>query len=112
MAQFDIAFDYLELLGIEPADVPTLGVDYMANGIKTKKKEWTGQAINPLYQQEAKSKLERVRQFDELLKAPEALTAYVTHLSEVRAARREQQEDELRQLIAAATLGKKELTPR
>src|SRR5688572_3093490 len=110
--RFDPSFDYLQLLGVDASDVSRLGPDDLDEVIKKKKKEWMGRALNPLYQQEAKSDLERARQFEELRRSPDALAAYLSHHRANRAARRQQDEVEIRQLVAAATAGKKELTPK
>ena len=83
MTQFDVDFDYLQLMGIEPSDAlrnaPTL-----PEQVKAKKKLWTSQALNPLYQQAARSNLERAREFEELLKEPPALAAYANHVQQTR----------------------------
>jgi hypothetical protein len=61
--RFDPSFDYLQLLGVDASDVSHLAPNDLDEIIKKKKKEWMGRALNPLYQQEAKSDLERARQF-------------------------------------------------
>ena len=68
MSTFDLDYDYLQLLGIDPADALRAPTS-LAEKIKVKKKEWTAQALNPLYQQAARSHLERSREFEELLGA-------------------------------------------
>jgi hypothetical protein len=110
--QFDVAFDYLQLLDVTPQAVSELGIDALRDLIKRKKKEWTHQAINPLYQQEARVSLERVRAFEGLLDDPEALDAYLKHQQEGQAVKLAKQEGEVRKLIAVAAAGKKEISPR
>ena len=69
MIKFDDDFDYFLLLGIDPANA--LGAPgALAEQIKAKKKEWTSQALNPLYQQAARTNLECVREFEPLLAEP------------------------------------------
>lgn len=110
MSHFDETFDYLTMLGLNPATVP-LDAAALAEIVKRKKKEWTGQAINPLYQQQARANLERARQFEQLARDPAALEAYVGFLRETQAAQRGAQEREMAGLIALAVAGrKKELT--
>ena len=109
MIKFDGDFDYLLLLGIEPANA--LGAPAaLADQIKSKKKEWTAQALNPLYQQAARTNLERAREFESLLAEPDALTAYVSHVKQCRVALRTEQEATLGELIALASGVRKELT--
>jgi hypothetical protein len=112
VAQLDVGFDYLQLLDLEPSVVPAMGTRGLREVIKKKKQEWTSKAINPLYQQEARWNLERIRQFEGLLDQPDALEAYVNQLEEVRATQREQQEHDIRKLVALAATGKKVLSPR
>ena len=78
--------------------------------IKAKKKEWTAQALNPLYQQAARTNLERVREFEPLLAEPDALAAYVSHVKECRVALRDEHEAMLVGLIALASGARRELT--
>jgi hypothetical protein len=108
----DVAFDYLQLLEIEPAAVSVLGSRGLRELIKKKKKEWTSKAINPLYQQEARWNLERIRQFEALIEQPEVLEAYVNHRAEAQAVERIKQEGEIRKLVALAGSGRREISPR
>lgn len=106
---FNHDFDYLALLGIEPADA--LGAPgTLADRIKSRKKEWTAQALNPLYQQAARTNLERAREFETLVAEPAALAAYVSHIKQCRAALRGEHEAMVVGLIALAAGGRKELT--
>jgi ribosomal protein L40E len=109
MTKFDDDFDYLLLLGIDPANA--LGSPgAFAEQIKSRKKEWTAQALNPLYQQAARTSLERAREFESLLAEPAALAAYVNHVKECRVALRAEHESTLVGLIALAAGARKELT--
>ncbi len=91
MIKFDGDFDYLLLLGIDPAKA--LGAAAaLVEQIKAKKKEWTAQALNPLYQQAARTNLERAREFESLLAEPAALAAYVSHVKQCRVALRAEHE--------------------
>jgi hypothetical protein len=103
----DLTFDYLALIGLVPADLEKFWLPDIQELIKKRKKEWTGQAINPLYQQQARSNLERVRQFEQLLQSPESFQAYVNILRELLASRREEQEQEIGELINVATGGRR-----
>ena len=106
---FDADFDYFSLLGIDPAGA--LGAPgALVDQIKAKKKEWTAQALNPLYQQAARTNLERAREFESLLGEPSALAAYVNHVKQCRAALRAEHEAAIVALIALATGGRKELS--
>jgi hypothetical protein len=112
MSKFDIDFDYLQLLGIAPAEA-LLTPAALGEKIKAKKKEWTSQSLNPLYQQAARSNLERSREFEGLLgDDPAALVAYVNHIKQSRIALRSEHEERLMPLLALATGGKNELTAR
>lgn len=104
MPAFDESFDYLTMLGLNPATMP-LDPAGLGEVVKRRKKEWTAQAINPLYQQEARSNLEKARQFEQLARDPAALEAYVKYLREVQAANRQQQEQEIGALVALAAAG-------
>ena len=69
------------------------------------------QALNPLYQQAARSNLERAREFEELLgEDPAALAAYVNHIRQCRVALRVEHEENIMLLVALASGGKNELT--
>jgi hypothetical protein len=105
VTEFDISFDYLELLGLDPALASRLGIDGLRQRIIYKKKEWTGKEINPLYQQEARLNKERIRQFERILQEPATLVGYLKHIREVRLEKKQQQEEELRGLVAVATAG-------
>ena len=109
MTNFDADFDYFLLLGIEPSDASGAPAA-LADQIKSKKKEWTAQALNPLYQQAARTNLERAREFESLLSEPAALTAYVSHVQQCRIALRAEHEAAMVGLIALASGGRKELT--
>jgi hypothetical protein len=109
MTNFDADFDYLDLLGIDPAEALRAPAA-LVEPIKAKKKEWTAQALNPLYQQSARSNLERARQFEALLGEPAALAAYVGLIRQVRAARRGEHEAALAALIALAVGGGRAIT--
>src|SRR3569623_127775 len=110
MSTFDLDFDYLHLLGIDPTDA-LRAPGTLVDKIKLKKKEWTAQALNPLYQQAARSHLERAREFEGLLGAdPAALAAYIDHIKKCRLALRAEHEENLMLLVALASGGKSELT--
>lgn len=112
MSTFDLDYDYLQLLGIDPADA-LRAPSALVEKVKVKKKEWTAQALNPLYQQAARSNLERAREFEELLGAdPAALAAYVDHIKKCRLALRAEHEENLMLLVALACAGKGELTAK
>jgi hypothetical protein len=111
MTQFDADFDYLLLLGIEPSDAAR-NAPGLPDQIKQKKKEWTAQALNPLYQQAARSNLERAREFEELLKEPPALAAYANHIQQIRLSRRAEHEELVGSMIAFAAAGKKEISAK
>jgi hypothetical protein len=107
--KFDEDFDYFLMLGIDPAKA--IGpLAALAEQIKAKKKEWTAQALNPLYQQAARSNLERAREFEGLLAEPAALAAYVNHVKECRAALRADHEAIVVNLITLACGARRELT--
>jgi hypothetical protein len=107
VAEFDLSFDYLELLGVDPAQATLLGIEGLRERIKHKKKEWTSKEINPLYQQEARANKERVRHFERLLLEPAMLVGYLKHIREVRLEKKQRQEEEMRGLVAIATAGER-----
>jgi hypothetical protein len=51
MPSFDASIDYLELLGLDLSDGTRFGAEQLKQAIREKRKEWTAQAVNPLYQQ-------------------------------------------------------------
>lgn len=104
MSTFDETFDYLTMFGLTPATMPMQAAE-LSEVIKRKKKEWTAQAINPLYQQGARANLERARQFEQIVRDPAALEAYVSYLREVQGAKRAEQEKEVARLVALAVSG-------
>ena len=109
MAAFDHDFDYLQLLGIDPAEASRAGPALTA-AIKARRKEWTAQSLNPLYQQQARSQLERAREFEAYLKDPAALAAYLDHVKRSRLARRAGQKETLALWVAEACERRNALT--
>ena len=107
--KFDEDYDYFLMLGIDPAKAigPPAA---LAEQIKARKKEWTAQALNPLYQQAARTYLERAREFEGLLAEPAALAAYANHVKECRAALRAEHETMVVNLITLASGARRELT--
>ena len=105
MSAFDETFDYLALFELDPNSVAFESASDVREKINRKKKEWTGQAINPLYQQQARANLERSRQFEQLLKQPDALHAYLGFHAAAQAERREQQEAVIGELVSLACAG-------
>ena len=110
MPKFDDTFDYFQILDLDAGAMSAYGVKGLKKVIKDKKKEWTSQAVNPLYQQEARSNLERIGEFEKVLDEPLALHAYVNHMQDVQAERREQQEREVGRLVQVGIAGRKRLT--
>jgi hypothetical protein len=111
MTKFDSDFDYLLLLGIDP-DQALRAPATLSEGIKARKKEWTAQALNPLYAANARLNLERAREFDGILAVPDALAAYIHHVKECRIALRGEHEAALMLLVALAVGEKRELTAK
>lgn len=109
---FDETFDYLALLGLDPAALEVQPSGEIREQINRRKKEWTAQAINPLYQQQARAHLERARQFERIIDSPEALQAYLGFHSAAAIERRQVQEQTVGEFLAlAAGGGRKEITP-
>jgi hypothetical protein len=109
MTKFDIDFDYLELLGIDP-DQALRAPASLADQIKARKKEWTGQSLNPLYAAMARLNLERAREFEGILGEPPALVAYINHVKQCRLSQRAEHEAAMMLLVGLAVGEKKELT--
>lgn len=108
---FDDTFDYLALLGIDPARLEVQSREETREQINRRKKEWTAQAINPLYQQQARSNLERARQFEQIVDSPEALQAYLAFHAAAQIERRKLHEPAIAELVAlAAGTGKRQIT--
>jgi tetratricopeptide (TPR) repeat protein len=102
MPAFDESFDYLTMLGLDPGRIALQDTSEVRDAIRRKRKEWTAQAINPLYQQQARANLERAKQFEQILDNPPALQAYVAYQQEVQETRRHQQERQVAPWLAAA----------
>lgn len=109
MTPFDADFDYLYLLGVEPAELAK-STGAVADRLKAKKREWTAQALNPLYQEDARQKLERAREFEGILLEPAALVVYVNHIQQCRLARRTGQKEAVALLVSNAVAGRREIT--
>ncbi len=109
MNKFDGDFDYLLLLGIEPTNA-LRAPGALGDQIKSKKKEWTAQALNPLYQQAARANLERAREFESLLTESADLVNYVNRIKQHRVALRAEHEATLAGLVTLAIGARKELT--
>jgi hypothetical protein len=112
VSAFDETFDYLTPLGLDPATLAFQPLTEVRDLINRRKKEWTGQAINPLYQQQARAHLERARQFERILEQPDALHAYLGFHNAAQAERRQEQNRIVGELLAvAAGAGRREITP-
>jgi hypothetical protein len=111
VSAFDETFDYLTLLGLEPAALEFQPPAEVRDLINRRKKEWTGQAINPLYQQQARANLERARQFERILDQPDALHAYLGFHKAAQAQRRQEQDKVVGEFVAMAVgAGRKEIS--
>ncbi len=99
---FDESFDYLSLVGLDVGQARVMGTAGLAEVLKRKRKEWTSQAINPLYQQQARANLERAKQFEALLKEPGAATAWMQFAEQQQLVARQQKQAEFLPLILFA----------
>lgn len=109
-AAADEQFDYLGPLGLDAQAAQKLGAAALLELLRRKRKEWTQQATNPLYQQQARAHLERARQFETLLKDPAAIAAYLAFAEQRHQEQRKAQEAELRPLLLLAAGQVRELT--
>ena len=112
MSKFDASIDYLELLGLDLSEGSKPSVEQLRQAIREKRKEWTAQAVNPLYQQEARRNLDVIRGFEKVLSRPEALKDYLKQLSQLHGQKRQVQEREVGNLIRAAVSSRGYLTTR
>ena len=112
MPAFDISIDYLELLGLDLSDGQQFGVEQLRKAIRENRKEWTAQAVNPLYQQQARRSLDVIRGFEKLLSRPEALNDYLKQLAQLHAQKRQRQEREVGNLVRAVVSNRGYLTTR
>ena len=101
MPAFDTSIDYLELLGLDLSDGQQFGVEQLRKAIRDCRKTWTAQAVNPLYQQQARRSLDVIRGFEKLLSRPEALHDYLKQLAQLHAQKRQRQEREVGNLLRA-----------
>ena len=109
MAAFDYDFDYFLLIGVDPIGAAR-SAPALAAALKAKRKEWTSQSLNPLYQQQARSHLERARAFEAQFADPAALAAYIEHVKRTRLALRGGQMETLGLWVAEACEGRNALT--
>lgn len=112
MPSFDAGIDYLEMLGLDLSDGSPVGIDALKQTIRDKRKEWTAQAVNPLYQQQARRSLDVIRGFEKLLSRPDALQDYLKQLTQLHARKRHLQEREVGNLVRAAVSSRGYLTTR
>lgn len=112
MPAFDASIDYLEMLGLDLSDGSRFGVEQLKQAIRDKRKEWTAQAVNPLYQQQARKNLDLIRGFEKLLSRPEALKDYIKQLTQLHQQKRQRQEKEIGNLIRAAVTSRRYMTTR
>lgn len=112
MSKFDASIDYLEMLGLDLSDGSRFTAEQLRQSIRDNRKEWTAQAVNPLYQQQARRNLDLIRGFEKLLGRKEALQDYLKQLSEVHVQKRRWQEREVGTLIRSAVSTRGHLTTR
>ena len=112
MPSFDASIDYLELLGLNLSDGTRFSAEQLKQTIRAKRKEWTAQAVNPLYQQQARRSLDIIRGFEKLLSRPEALADYLKQLTQLHSWKRQQVEREIGNLVRAAASSRGYLTTR
>lgn len=112
MSAFDPGIDYLELLGLYLSDGERFSVEQIRQAIRAKRKVWTAEAINPLYQQQARRSLDVIRGFEKLLSRPQALDDYLKQLTQLHAQKRRRQEREIGNLVRAAVSTRGYLTTR
>lgn len=112
MPSFDASIDYLELLGLDLSDGTRFSAEQLKQAIRAKRKEWTAQAVNPLYQQQARRSLDIIRGFEKLLGRPEALSDYLKQLGQLHTWKRQQLEREVGNLVRAAASSRGYLTTR
>jgi hypothetical protein len=99
---FDESFDYLGLLGVEAEQARSMGVAALQELLKRKRKEWTAQAINPLYQQRARADMGRAKELESLLKDPAAAEAWLRYAEVRQTQSRAAQQVELLPLLRLA----------
>jgi hypothetical protein len=112
MPSFDASIDYLKLLGLNLSDGTWFSAEQLKQTIRAKRKEWTAQAVNPLYQQQARRSLDIIRGFEKLLSRPEALADYLKQLTQLHLWKRQQVEREIGNLVRAAASSRGYLTTR
>ena len=112
MPSFDASIDYLEMLELDLSEGSSFSVEQLKDAIRSKRKEWTAQAVNPLYQQQARRSLDLIRGFEKLLSRPEALQDYVQQLSQLHIQRRQAQEREVGNMVRAAVSSHGYMTTR
>lgn len=112
MPSFDASIDYLEMLELDLSAGASFSVEQLKEAIRSKRKEWTAQAVNPLYQQQARRNLDLIRGFEKLLSRPEALQDYVQQLSQLHVQRRQAQEREVGNMVRAAVSSRGYMTTR
>jgi hypothetical protein len=99
---FDESFDYLGLLGLEAGQARSMGLPALSELLKRKRKEWTSQAINPLYQQQARADLGRAKALESLLKDPAAADAWLRFAELRQSQNRAEQQREILPLVRLA----------
>lgn len=102
MPAFDASIDYLEMLGLDLSTGSQVNVEQLRQVIRDCRKEWTAQAVNPLYQQQARRSLDLIRGFEKLLSRKEALHDYLKQLGELHIQKRRRQEREVGTLMRSA----------
>jgi hypothetical protein len=111
MSKFDASIDYLEMLGLDLSDGSRFTAEQLRQTIRDCRKQWTAQAVNPLYQQQARRSLDLIRGFEKLL-SQEALQDYLNQLSELHVQKRRRQEREVGTLMRSAIATRGHLTTR
>lgn len=107
---FDESFDYLGLLDVNAAQARRSGIAGLQDLLKQKRKEWTSQAINPLYQQQARANLERGKQLDALLREPAAAAAWLQFAEQRHNEERRRKQSDFLPLVAFAAAGTSTIT--
>ncbi len=124
MSDIDTNIDYYEMLDLDARALAQRGVAGLKEVISEKRKEWTSQAVNPLYQQAARANLvyalrdpiganlDRIRKFEKMLDQQPALQEYTKQISQLQKVKRQRHEREIGQLLRAAIGTSKQLNPR
>ena len=102
--------DFFRMLDLNVNAASGMSVEAIRKAVRAKKKMWTMQCSNPLFQQESRSNLDQIRAFDSLLDDPKAFAQYAMRMKDQRQQMQRMHQQRIGKLIHVAMGNRKSIT--